>query len=483
MLKILTISAEVAPFAKTGGLGDVAGSLPRALRALGHDVRIVMPAYRAIEDAYHDGRLQLTPPLPGGMLVPTGVGAIPAGVFEGQLPGSDVPVYFIAEGNMFGRPQIYGYGDDVYRFAFFCRAAMELIRAIGWRPDVVNAHDWHAAPAVTWLNTAGNSLDWFRGIPSVFTIHNLMHQGKTSWSIFDYLQLFTHRLDLEEGYDEVNFMARGIFHATLVNTVSPTYAREIMTPAGGMGMDMLLRHRSYNVHGILNGLDYAEWNPQTDRHLAQPFDRDHLDQRLSNKRALQARAGLPQRDDVPVAAMVTRLDWQKGLDITGEVVHRLLNGFAGEAQFIVLGTGAPEYEQMFAQITGYHRNKGHAFLTYAADLAPLIYGGSDIFLMPSRFEPCGLGQLIAMRYGSVPVVRATGGLADTVQDGVTGFTFYQYNVDDFWRAVERAIYIYRNDPVIWQRIQQHGMSADYSWNRSANGYQQLYEWAIARVRG
>ncbi len=169
-------------------------------------------------------------------------------------------------------------------------------------------------------------------------------------------------------------------------------------------------------------------------HLAQPFDIDHLDQRLANKRALQARAGLPQRDDVPLVAMVTRLDWQKGLDITGEVLHRLLNGFAGEAQFVVLGTGAPEYEQMLAQITGYHREKSHAFLTYAADLAPLIYGGSDLFLMPSRFEPCGLGQMIAMRYGSVPVVRATGGLADTVQDGVTGFTFYQYSADDFWRA-------------------------------------------------
>jgi starch synthase len=192
---------------------------------------------------------------------------------------------------------------------------------------------------------------------------------------------------------------------------------------------------------------------------------------------------LPQRDDVPLVAMVTRLDWQKGLDTTGEVLHRLMNGLAGEAQFVVLGTGAPEYEQMLAQITGYHREKGHAFLTYAADLAPLIYGGSDLFLMPSRFEPCGLGQMIAMRYGSVPVVRATGGLADTVRDGVTGFTFYQYGADDFWRALERAIYIYRNDRTIWSAIQRNGMQADFSWARSASGYQQLYEWAIARTRG
>ncbi len=482
MLKILMISAEVAPFVKTGGLGDVAGSLPKALRELGHDVRVIMPAFRSIEDAYHAGRLQLATPLPGGMLVPTGAGAIPAGVFEGRLPGGEVPVYFIAEDNLFGRPQIYGYGDDVYRFAFFSRAAMEFSRAIDWRPDVVNAHDWHAAPAITWLSTAGNSLDWFRGIPSIFTIHNLMHQGKTSWDIFDYLQLFTHRLN-EEAYGEVNFMARGIYHATLVNTVSPTYAREIMTPVGGAGMDGLLRQRSSDVHGILNGLDYDEWNPRSDQYLAQPFDLEHLDQRLANKHALQARAGLSQRDDVPLVAMVTRLDWQKGLDITGEVVHRLLNGFAGEAQFVVLGTGAPEYEQMFAQITGYHREKSHAFLNYAADLAPLIYGGSDLFLMPSRFEPCGLGQMIAMHYGSVPVVRATGGLADTVQDGVTGFTFHQYSADDFWEAVQRAIYIYRIDPDVWRRIQQQGLQADYSWTRSALGYQQLYDWASARVRG
>lgn len=481
MLKILTLSAEVTPFAKTGGLGDVAGSLPKALRELGHDVRIIMPAYRSIEDDYHSGRWPLKV-LPGELSVPTGNGVIPIGMFEGQLPGSDVPVYFIAEGNLFSRPQIYGYGDDVYRFAFFSRAALEFSRTIDWQPDVVHAHDWHTAPAVTWLATAGRSLDWFRGIPSIFTIHNLMHQGKTTWSIFDYLQLFTHRLN-EEAYDEVNFMARGIQHATLVNTVSPTYAREIMMPDGGLGLDALLRQRSYDVHGILNGLDYDEWNPQIDQHLAQPFDVDHLDRRLANKQALQAHAGLPQRDDVPLVAMVTRLDWQKGLDITGEVIHRLLNDQAGEVQFVVLGTGAPEYEQMLAQITSYHRHKSHAFLTYAADLAPMIYGGSDLFLMPSRFEPCGLGQMIAMRYGSVPVVRATGGLADTVRDGVTGFTFYQYSADDFWRALERAIYIYRNDRIIWPAIQRNGMQADFSWARSAQGYQQLYEWAIARVRG
>ncbi len=480
MLNILTISAEVAPFAKTGGLGDVAASLPKALRMLGHDVRVVMPAYQAIEDGYHSGKYSLRA-LPGQLSVPTGVGVIPVGVFEGRLPGTDVPVYFIAERNMFGRPSVYGYGDDAYRFAFFSRAALELSLALNFRPDVVHGHDWHAAPAVTWLATAGSvDLHW-RGTPSVFTIHNLAHQGRTRWGVFDYLQLVTHSLN-EEGYDEVNFMARGIHHATLVNTVSPTYAREIMTPAGGAGLDGLLRHRSYDVHGILNGLDYDDWNPQTDPQLARPFSAERLGDRLENKRALQARAGLPQRDDVPLVAMVTRLDWQKGLDITGHVLHLLLNNQAGDAQFVVLGTGAPEYEQMLAELTGYHRTRSAAFLTYAADLAPLIYGGSDMFLMPSRFEPCGLGQLIAMRYGSVPVVRATGGLADTVQDGVTGFTFNAYSSDAFWQALQRSIFIYNVDRPAWRAIQRNGMAADFSWQRSALGYQQLYEWAIARMR-
>jgi starch synthase len=481
MLNILSISAEVAPFVKTGGLGDVAAALPKALRVLGHDVRVVTPAYQAIEDGYRLGQYALRA-LPGQLNIPTGSGVIPVGVFEGRLPDAAVPVYFIAERNLFGRPSVYGYSDDAYRFAFFSRAALELSLALDFKPDVVHGHDWHAAPAITWLSTAGSADARWRGTPSVFTIHNLVHQGRAPWDIFDYLQLFTHRLD-EESYGEVNFMARGIQHATLVNTVSPTYAREIMTPSGGAGLDGLLRRRGYDVHGILNGLDDAEWNPQTDQHLAQPFGVEQLGDRGLNKRALQARAGLPQREDVPLVAMVTRLDWQKGLDITGHVLHRLLNNEAGEAQFVVLGTGAPEYEQMLAQLTSYHRRKSAAFLTYAAELAPLIYGGSDLFIMPSRFEPCGLGQLIAMRYGSVPVVRATGGLADTVQDGVTGFTFNDYSSDAFWEALQRAIYIYHVDQPAWRAIQRNGLTADFSWRRSALRYQQLYDWAIARLRG
>jgi starch synthase len=481
MLKILFLISEVAPFAKTGGLADVGGSLPIALRALGHDVRVVMPAYQSIEEGRHTGRYELRA-LPLELHVPMGIGPVLAGVFEGKLPGCDVPIYFIAERHMFFRPQIYGYWDDVGRFAFYSRAALDLIPALGWRPDIIHTHDWHTAPAVTWLATAGQADDRYRGIPSLFTIHNLSHQGRTYWGIFDYLNVITHSLD-EEEYGQVNFMARGIYHATLINTVSPTYAREIMTSDGGAGLDGLLRYRHFDVHGVLNGLDYEVWNPGVDPRLAYQFDLSHPEARIHNKRALQSRANLPQRDDIPLVAMVSRLDWQKGLDITGHVIHLLMNSYAGEAQFVVLGTGAPEYESMFVHLADYHRGKMTAFLFYDAALAPLIYGGSDIFVMPSRFEPCGLGQLIAMRYGSVPVVRATGGLADTVQDGITGFTFDHYSSEAFWQALQRAIYIYNVDKESWRMVQRAGMQADFSWERSARGYQQLYEWAIARMRG
>ncbi len=474
-LKILFLSAEVAPFAKTGGLGDVGGSLPKALHEMGHDVRVVMPAYQKIEAGYPG-----VSSMPGTLSVPTGEGMLPAGVFQGTLPNSQVPIYFIAEGNLFNRPSLYGYGDDAYRFAFFSRAALELTIALEWKPDLVHAHDWHTAPALTWLATAGQGYEQFRGIATIFTIHNLAHQGKTPWRIFDYMGLQTHSL-AEEGYDEVNFMARGIYHATMVNTVSPTYAQEIMTPSGGAGLDGLLRHRHFDVHGILNGLDYEEWDPAEDGRLASPYDADHLEKRLHNRHALQARANLPQRDNIPLVAMVSRLDWQKGLDITGHVIHLLMNGYSGEAQFIVLGTGDPGYEEMFARLAAYHPEKMTAYLSYDANFAPLIYAGSDMFIMPSLFEPCGLGQLIAMRYGSVPVVRSTGGLVDTVQDGETGFRFDDYNADAFWHALQRAIYVYNVDKPRWQTIQQNGMLADYSWQRSASGYEQLYEWAIART--
>ena len=480
-LKVLFLSAEVAPFAKTGGLGDVCGSLPKALRALGHDVRVTLPAYRAIEQAYESGKWNLET-MPGYLNVPVGGRLMSAGIFRGTLPGSDVPIYFIAERNLFDRERIYSYSDDPYRFSFYSRAVLDLIPAMDWYPDVIHVHDWHAAPAILWLATAGQGDARFRRIPSLFTIHNLAHQGRSTWNVVNYLGVQTQALS-EEGYGQVNFMARGIYHATMINAVSPTYAREIMTPQGGNGLDGLLRYRHYDVHGILNGIDYELWNPSTDPHIAQHFDSSRMQDRIDNKLFLQQRLGLPQRADVPLVAMVSRLDKQKGLDIVGHALHLMLNNSAGDAQFVVLGTGARHYEEMFGSLARYHRSKMVAILNYSADLAPLIYAGSDIFLMPSLFEPCGLGQLIAMRYGSIPVVRATGGLADTVRDGITGFSFYEFTSGDLWNALARAMYIYYNDKDSWRAIQRHGMNSDFSWENSARGYQQLYEWAIARQNG
>jgi starch synthase len=480
-LRILFLSSEVAPFSKTGGLADVAGSLPKALAALGHEVRVVQPAYSTIEVRAHHGSGIGTSALT--LRVPAGGGLVDAGVFEATLPHSSVPVSFVAERGLFGRAELYGYPDDPYRFAFFSRAALDLeVAARGWRPDVVHAHDWHAAPAVWWLATAAGADDRYRGIPTVYTIHNLLHQGHGSWDLTRYLGIATAGLR-EEPYGGVNLMARGIYHATMVTTVSPSYAREVMTPEGGAGMDGLLRHRHFDLHGVLNGLDYDVWDPAADRHLARTFDADSLDGRLANKRALQARLGIAQRDDVPLVAMVTRLDAQKGLDIVGEVAHRLLNGHGGDAQFVVLGSGESRYENMFRHLAGYHRDKMTAVLAYDAALAPLIYGGADMFLMPSLFEPCGLGQMIAMRYGSVPIVRATGGLADTVADGVTGFTFSAFSADDCWGAVRRALGTFRADGGRWTGMQRDAMTQDSSWATSARRYEEIYGWAISRMRG
>ncbi len=472
-MKILFLSAEVFPFAKRGGLADVVGALPKYLRRLGHDVRVMMPAYRQIEDGYHSGGVEVLP-LDQKLQVPISGAAIEAGVFQGRLPDSDVPIYFIAKGDLLGRYQVYGYDDDPYRFAFFSRAALQLaVEGLDWRPDVVHTHDWHTAPAVTWLATAGQADERYRGIPTLFTIHNLAHQGHTSWQIFDYLQVITHALH-EEPYGMVNFMARGIYHATKINTVSPTYAQEIMTLQGGAGLDGLLRHRRQDLFGILNGIDYDVWNPMTDPNLPVQFDKDTLETRRENKIALQKELGLEMRPEVPVVSMVSRLDWQKGLDLMGEVVHRLLTGEAGPAQFVLLGSGESDYEQMFAQFAQYYPGRVSATLEYRADLAPRIYGGTDMFLMPSLFEPCGLGQLIALRYGCVPIVRATGGLADTIFDGETGFVFDGYSTESFWRAVQRATYTHNVDPTYWQEMQVKGMAQDFSWDKSAREYEELY---------
>jgi starch synthase len=256
-----------------------------------------------------------------------------------------------------------------------------------------------------------------------------------------------------------------------------------MTPAGGCGLDGLLRRRAYDVHGVLNGIDTDIWNPRADRHLAARFGADSIEARSQNKKALQRALGLPERAAAPLLAMITRLDAQKGLDIVEPVLHHVLSGHAGEAQVVVIGSGTERYERMFRELADRYRDRMRAVLAYAAELAPLVYGGSDMFLMPSLFEPCGLGQMIAMRYGSLPVVRATGGLADTVQDGETGFTFGPFDAGAFWDSLSRGLQRYQRDPDGWRGMQQTAMRRDLSWDVSAHRYVEIYAWAEARVRG
>ena len=480
-MRILLLASEVAPFAKTGGLADVAGSLPIALAALGHDVRVVMPAYQSIEAAALSGRWT-SRRTRFSFACRLAAASSTRACCARSCPARTCRCTSSASGTCSIGPRCYGYDDYLYRFAFFSRAALDLvIGAWGWRPDVVSAHDWHAAPAIAWLATSGQADERYRNLPTVLTIHNLMHQGRGPRQVLTYLGAPGPKL-IEEGPDETNFMARGIYHATMVTTVSPTYAREILTPEDGERLDGLLRFRHFDVHGILNGLDYAIWDPSKDPQLPTTYSARTLDWKLENKRALQARLGL-RATDVPLVSMVTRLDAQKGLDITGHVVHLLLNAFAGEAQFVILGSGAPEFEGMFRQLAGYHTSNMAAILRYDAGLAPLVYAASDMFLMPSRFEPCGLGQMIAMRYGAVPVVRATGGLVDTVHEGDTGFLFGPYPAEAFWSALTRAMNLYYSDRAAWREMMLRDMAADFSWATSARGYEQVFTWAIARARG
>ncbi|MEM7798269.1 MAG: glycogen synthase [Chloroflexota bacterium] len=477
-MRILFVSAEVYPFAKVGGLADVAGSLPKYMARLGHEVQVVMPAYRSIENAHQNGELNIesTDTI---LDVPVNNTIVKAGVFKSYIPASEVPVYFIAKGDLVGRDAVYGYHDDDYRFSFFSRAALQLfVETLDWQPDMIHAHDWHTAPAITWLATAGQSDPRYRGIKSLFTIHNLAHHGKSDWQIFNYLQLYSHSLT-EESYNEVNFMARGIYHSTKVNTVSPNYAQEIKTFQGGAGLDGLLRFRHQDLHGILNGLDYEVWDPKTDKVLAKPFDAGSIDQRAENKQALQRSLGLEENPSIPIIGMISRLSWQKGLDLMGEVVYRLMEGQAGRAQMVVLGSGEHHYEEMFGQFASRYPGMMSATFQFKPDLARMIYGGADMFFMPSLFEPCGLGQLIAMRYGNIPIVRATGGLADTVEDAQTGFVFDGYDTDSFWVAVQRAMYTFNTDQRYWRTMQTTAMQKDFSWDQSAKEYEQLYQWTIS----
>lgn len=482
-LKILLLAAEVIPFAKTGGLADVAGELPRAIRALGHDIRVAMPRYGRIKTS----QFPLEQALPK-FDVPMDRRTEPARLMQATIP-PDVPVYLVDNAHYFDREGIYMYPDDAERFIFYCRATLEGLKKLDWQPDVIHCHDWHTAIVPNWLNTIYKDDPFFERTVAVYTIHNLAYQGIFGQRVLEIAGIdawgFQYHPQLADLAEVVDMMARGIYWADLVSTVSETYAQEILTPEFGERLDPLLRDRRDKLFGILNGIDYEIDNPATDPYLAANFDASSLERRGENKLALQREAKLTEDPDVPLIGIISRLTDSKGFDILGEAVDHLLN--LG-VQVVLMGTGEQHYHDLFCRMAQQYPQQMAVFLTFNAPLTSRIYAGSDIFLMPSRFEPCGTSQMVAMHFGSVPVVRATGGLADTVQDfdprtgQGTGFVFGPYDRWALFAALVRALETYKHREV-WRSIQLRGMYADFSWNRSAVKYVDLYRRAIAtRIR-
>jgi starch synthase len=476
-LKILLVSAEVAPFAKVGGLADVAGALPKALKQLGHDVRVVMPRYGTIDPE----RFELKPVV-RDLPVPLAQQTISADVLEGRISGG-VPVYFIENQQFFGREGMYGFWDDDARFIYFSRAALEMLRPLNFIPDVVHVNDWHTAVIPNMLAKLYATDPAYAGIATVLTIHNLAFQG-----VFGYGTLHLANLDpwglIKPGIpgldDIVNLLGRGLYYADAVNTVSNRYAEEILTAEYGERMDPLLRLYRSKLYGIINGIDYEVFNPATDSNLATRYDLDSIERKVENKLALQKELGLPQRPEVPLIGLISRLYDQKGLDLIANIMWGLMRL---DLQLVVLGAGEGRYEELFRANARDNPKKLSATIGFKPVLAQHIYAGSDMFLMPSRFEPCGLGQLISLRYGTIPIVRATGGLADTIHDWDpakqtgNGFVFDAYDHWDLYAQVVRALENFRQ-PQLWQALQRNAMTSDVSWANSALQYVRLYQRAM-----
>jgi starch synthase len=476
-LKILFLSAEMAPFAKTGGVSEVAAALPRALRDLGHDVRVAIPRHGRIDPA----RFSLRPIL-SNMPVQVEEHQEPFNVLSADLQGN-LPVYFIDNEKYFGRENLYGYQDDGERFVVFCRAAMDMLKLLDWKPDVIHLNDWHTAIVANWLKTIYKEDPFFRNVASVYTIHNLAYQGIFGWRILEIAGVDEYSFmypQIEEFPNVVALMAHGILFADVISTVSESYAREILTAEYGEKLHTLLNDRKDRLFGILNGVDYAAMNPATDPVLSQHYDLSSLDQKVANKLAFQREANLTVDENVPLVGCISRLTSQKGFDILGEVIDGLMDL---PLQLAILGTGDQYYHEMFTRVARRYPGKVAVFLTFNSTLAQKIYAGSDIFLMPSRFEPCGSNQMVAMRYGSVPVVRRTGGLADTVKDfdprtgDGTGFSFEKYSGMMLFAAVVRALESYKHRD-FWRKLMEAGMKADFSWDSTARKYTDLYHRAM-----
>lgn len=480
-LKILFVSAEVSPFAKTGGLADVAGSLPKALAAAGNDVRIAMPRYRMIRQNLGyvtDFPVQMDNSMETCIVRETEVNCTECG------DGRGIPVYFIDSYRYFDREGIYCHLDDADRFIFFCKSVLEMLPKLNFQPDIIHCNDWHTGPICMLLKEHYCKQIFYSGISTIFTIHNLEYQGNFPR---DVVRLFNLDQDIfapekTEFYGAFSFMKAGLVYTDVISTVSEMYAKEIQTQQYGEKLEGLLSRRSHDLFGIVNGISYEEFDPMKDSLIFKNFNSEKPEGKKQNKAALQEEMGLPVRD-VPVIGLISRLSGQKGLNL---IIDRIADMMEFDLQFVLLGTGDAYYEKEFRLIEEKYPEKVAVYTGFNTTLAQRIYAGCDMFLMPSRFEPCGLGQIISLRYGTIPIVRATGGLAETVTDysednvNGNGFSFSGFESEEMLDAIKRALKLYMESPEEWNKLVLKALSTDNSWNRPAKKYMDIYYLAIGK---
>lgn len=487
-MKILFVSSEVAPFAKSGGLGDVSAALPRQLHALGHDVRVVMPMYPRVRVP---GRVFSE--VAKGVTIQLGPTTVRFSVYSSPMPGLTLPVYFVHCPALYDRPSLYGNGHDEHlRFAVLTWASLKICQLLGFSPDIAHVNDWQTALLPLVMRTSFGWDRLFKNTRTVLTLHNLGHQGTFGAHVLpetglgDSPHLF-HQDELREG--RVGYLLTGLLYADAITTVSPTYAREIQTPAQGVRLDAILRSRRDVLHGILNGIDEDEWNPARDHYIAAPFNSSSLEGKEVCKRALMAALKLPYRPEVPVIGLVSRLVWQKGLDLCLEVLPHLLHD--QRCQLVVLGKGEPRYEEFFSLLARAYPHRVGYSAAFNEERAHVVEAGADMFLMPSRYEPCGLNQMYSLRYGTVPIVHKTGGLADTVWpwDGSThgtGFVFEHFDGAGLRWALKKAIEVWGTGSgehrARWRKIQRNGMDLPLGWKHRVGRYIDVYEKLAAQPR-
>jgi starch synthase len=484
MLRILIASAEMAPFAKEGGMGDVVGALAKMLSTRRHDVRVVMPLYGRIDR----GAWEFQPTVDALQVPMGGLGRLECAVLEGILPDTKVPVYFIDYAPFYGRWGIYnedgeGYRDNGPRFVFLSRAGLELCRAIGFSPQIIHIHDWHTAAIPVFLNTLYRDDASISAAATLLTIHNMMHQGVFDKSLMDVLGIGWEHFHFREleFFDKVNLLKGGIYHATLINTVSPSYAREIRQPQFACSIEGVVRDRAADLFGILNGADYDEWDPETDPMIAARYSESDLSGKALCKADLQRTLGLPDKPAAPLFGLVSRLVKQKGIDLLAEALPHILDL---DVQFALLGSGEPWSHVFFEELARAHPDRFACRIGFDETLAHKIIAGSDFFLMPSRFEPCGLTQMYAMRYGTLPVVRATGGLNDTVEnfdedkESGTGFKFHDLTGEALYNTLAWTLRIYREKPGTMNTLIARVMQQRFTWETAARKYEELYTEAL-----